>query len=436
MVLVPSSHLIDITPLKLSPAYARLWVGQMVSGIGGQMTIVAVGLHIYQLTNSTLSVALVGIIALGPAVLAGLYGGALADAFDRKRVALIAAIVSWGSTGTIATLAWLGLESVPSLYLLTAVTAAASTILNATQSAITPRLLPRELLPAAAALGGIANGLAITVGPAVAGVLVALVGFGWTYSFDVILFVAAFIGILLLPRLPPTAERTGSHVSAIVDGLRFLRRAPNIRMNFLVDIVAMVFGQPRVLYPAAGALLLGGGPITVGILTASFAIGALTASLFSGRLGSVRLHGVAIGRAIQFYGLFILGLGVVFAIVSFAGWSVDSGSDAETARIVMIVAAAIVLAGAGASDEVSAIFRSTMLQAAVPDHFRGRVQGIFIVVVQGGPRLGDLYVGLLSVLGFLWLPPVVGGIVIVLLVGLMVARAKTFRFYDSAQPTP
>ncbi|MFD1712949.1 MFS transporter [Amnibacterium flavum] len=433
---MPGSHLIDTTPLKLSPAYARLWVGQTVSGIGGQMTIVAVGLHIYELTNSTLSVALVGIIALGPAVVAGLYGGALADAFDRKIVALIAAIVSWGATGTIATLAWLGLETVPTLYVLTAITAAASTILNATQSAITPRLLPRELLPAAAALGGIANGLAVTVGPAVAGVLVALVGFGWTYSIDVVLFVAAFIGILLLPRLPPTNTVRVSHVSAIVDGMRFLRRAPNIRMNFLVDIVAMLFGQPRVLYPAAAALLLGGDAITVGILTASFAIGALLASLFSGRLGAVRHHGVAIGRAIQFYGVFILALGVVFAVVTYGGWSVESGSSDETARIASIVVAAIVLAGAGASDEVSAIFRSTMLQAAVPDHFRGRVQGIFIVVVQGGPRLGDLYVGLLSLIGLLWLPPFVGGIVITLLVGLMVARSKTFRSYDSLNPTP
>jgi MFS family permease len=432
---VPSSHLIDITPLRQSPAYARLWAGQAVAGIGGQMTIVTVGLHIYDLTKSTLMVSLVGVIALLPTVLAGLYGGALADAFDRRKVALIAAIVSWVSTGTIATLAWLKLENVETLYLLTALTAASATILSATQQAITPRLLPRELLPSASALGGISSGLSITVGPALAGVLVAATGFGWTYTIDVVLFLAAFTGILLLPPLPPTLSSEGSRLGAIADGLRFLGRSPNIRMNFLLDIVAMVFGQPRVLFPAAAALLLGGTSITVGVLTASFAIGALLASVFSGRFGGVRRHGIAIGRAIRVYGVFIGGLGVVLATVSFGGWSVESGSDDETARLVSIGLAALMLAGAGAADETSAIFRSTMLQAAVPDHFRGRIQGVFIVVVTGGPRIGDLYVGVLSLLGLLWLPPFAGGIVIVLLVTVMVARSRTFKQYDALTPT-
>ncbi|MET0590678.1 MAG: MFS transporter [Naasia sp.] len=430
------SHLLDVTPLKQSPAYARLWAGQAVSGIGGQMTIVAVGLHIYEITESTFAVSLVGLFALVPTIAAGLYGGALADAFDRRRVALIAASVSWLSTGTIAALAWLGLETVPTLYLLTAVTASSATILNATQSAITPRLLPRELLPAAAALGGIATGISITVGPAVAGVLVAAVGFPWTYTVDVVLFVAAFVGIALLPALPPTHTSEHTRLRAIVDGLAFLRRAPNIRMSFLVDIVAMVFGQPRVLYPAAAALLLGGDAITVGILTASFAVGALLASLFSGRLGGVRLHGIAIGRAIRSYGLFIAGLGVVLAVVSLGGFSLESGSTDETARIVATALAALMLLGAGASDEVSAIFRSTMLQAAVPDEYRGRVQGVFIVVVSGGPRIGDLYVGTLSLFGALWLPPAMGGVIIVGLVALLIARSRTFADYDALDPKP
>jgi len=400
------------------------------------MTVVAVGLHIYDLTASTLAVSLVGIIALVPTIAAGLYGGALADAFDRKRVALSAALVSWLSVGTIATLAWLGLETVGTLYLLTAVAAAASTILSATLQAVTPRLLPADLLPAAAALGGISGGISVTVGPAVAGVLVAAVGFSWTYTVDVVLFLAVFAGILLLPTLPPERASEHTRFGAIVDGLRFLRRAPNIRTGFLLDIVAMGFGMPRVLFPAAGALLLGGDAVTVGILTSAFAVGALAVSTFSGRFGTVRRHGVAIARAIQVYGIFIGAFGLVLAVVSIGGWSVQSGSDDETARIISIAIAALMLAGAGAADETSAIFRTTMLQAAVPDHYRGRLQGIFIVVVTGGPRIGDLYVGMLSLIGLLWLPPVVGGVVIVVLVAATLARSGTFARYDAHDPKP
>ena len=435
---VPRSRslLLDVTPFRESPAFARLWVGQAISGIGGQMTIVAVGLHIYELTRSTLAVSLVGIIALGPTVIAGLYGGTLADAFDRRRVALISGLVAWISTGTIATLAWFGSESVGSLYVLTAITAAAATVLGTAQFAITPRLLRKELLPAASALGGITSGISITVGPAVAGVLVALVGFGWTYSVDVILFVAAFVGILTLPAMPPLASVARPGLASIAGGLRFLRIAPNIRMNFLIDTIAMVFGTPRVLFPAAGALVLGGGPITVGVLTAAYAIGALICSVFSGRLGTVRMHGRAIGIAVQFYGTFIAGFGAVLAVVMLGGLSTSRQTDLQGGQLLAIGLAALMLAGAGASDNVSAIFRSTMLQSAVPDEYRGRLQGVFIVVVTGGPRIGDLYVGIAATIGMLWMPPIVGGVIIVVLAAILVRRSAGFRSYDAVNPLP
>lgn len=428
------SHFVDLTPLRHSPAFARLWIGQAIAGIGGQLTIVAVGLHIYQLTGSTLAVAFVGVIALGPTVIAGLYGGALADAFDRRRLALGAAIVAWAATATIATLAWLGAETVGTLYALTAVTAAASTVISATSSAITPRLLPRELLPAASALNGISSGVSITLGPALAGVLVASVGYGWTYSLDVLLFAAAFAGIVRLPALAPDPDAGRAGFRAVGAGLRFLATAPNIRMNFLVDIVAMVFGQPRVLFPALGVLVLGGGPVTVGALTASFALGALLSGLFSGRLGEVRRHGRAIGWAVQAYGVAIAAFGCVVVVTVATGGNVAAAG--EPASLLPIVLAAVTLAAAGAADNVSAVYRSTMLQAAVPDAYRGRLQGVFIVVVTGGPRVGDLYVGLVASLGLLWLPPAVGGVLIIALTALLVARSRPFRAYDSLDPRP
>jgi hypothetical protein len=393
---------------------------------------------------ATFAVSLTGVVALVPTVLAGLYGGMLADAFDRRSVALISAVVSWLSTLAIAVLSWTRTESTLSLYVLTAGTAVATTVLLAAESSITPRLLPTRLLPAAAALNGVSIGLAVTLGPALAGVLVAAVGFQWCYTIDAVLFVFAMLSLIALPPMPPlgAVERPG--LKSLQGGIAFLAQAPNIRTSFFVDIVAMTFGQPRVLFPVVGGVLLGGGPITVGALSAAYAVGALVCSVFSGRLGAVRMQGRAIARAIEVYGLCILGFGVVLA-ASVAGEALGwTGSPGRTVLVPAIVLASLLLAGAGAADNVSAIFRSTMLQSAAPDGVRGRLQGVFVVVVTGGPRVGDLYVGVLASTGLLFLPPVVGGVLIVALVALLVrrrirwsdGRTGTFLGYDALAPTP
>ncbi|WP_244230651.1 MFS transporter [Rathayibacter sp. VKM Ac-2762] len=423
------SHVLDVSPLRESPAFARLWAGNVISGIGGQMTIVAVGLHIYELTGSTLAVALVGVVALVPTVIAGLYGGMLADAFDRRLVLLLAAVVAWGSTAGIAALAWLGAETPLSLYVLTAVNAVATTVIVTTRMTLAPRLLRTELVPAAAALGGIASGVEVTVGPALAGVLVASSGFAITYTIDVVLFLAAFLGIAGLPALVPEGERQRPGLESLRYGLGFLKGAPNIRMSFLVDIVAMTFGQPRVVFPAAAAVLLGGGAVTVGALTAAFAIGALISGVFSGRLSGVRRQGLAIGRSIQVYGAFVVAFGTVLLGAALVQ------HDASAPNAGLIALAAVALAGAGASDNVSSIFRQTMLQTAVPDNMRGRLQGVFIVVVTGGPRVGDLYTGLLASLALLWLPPLAGGLAIIAILAAVLRLRSGFRAYDALHPT-
>jgi MFS family permease len=429
------SHFVDLSPLRQSPAFARLWTGNAISGIGGQMTIVAVGLHIYSITHSTFAVSLVGGFALVPMIIFGLYGGMLADAFDRKLILTIAAVVAWGSTITLMTLAFTHVETVWPFYLLTTLNAVAATVLQTVRSAVIPRLLPARLLPAAAALNGVVFGIALTVGPALAGVLVATVGFAWTYSVDVLLFLSAFAGIFSLPKLAPEGDVQRPGLASLRYGLDFLRRAPNIRVSFVADIIAMTLGQPRVIFPAVGALVLGGGAITVGILTAAGAVGALLSSVVSGRLGHERWHGRAIRNAIMVYGLFIAAFGAVLAIMSLGPAGHVSGSLAN-AYIPAIVIAAVFLAGAGAADNVSSIFRSTMLQTAVPDNMRGRLQGVFTVVVTGGPRVGDLYVGIIASIGAIWLPPLLGGLLIIVLVATLVRVQRGFLQYDALAPTP
>ncbi|MCX7521270.1 MFS transporter [Microbacterium sp. STN6] len=426
---------VDLAPLRESPAFARLWIGSSISGIGSQLTIVAVGLQIYDLTGSTLAVALVALFALGPMIVFGLYGGMLADAFDRRRIALVSAIVAWSSTATIAALAWLHVESVWPLYLLTTVNAVASTVIGSTRAAILPRLLPARLLPAASALTGISSGVMITLGPALAGVLVASVGYGWTYMVDVVLFVSAFLGIATLPSIVPEGDIVKPGLRSLADGARFLRRAPNVRMTFIVDIVAMTFGQPRALFPAVGALVLGGGAVTVGILTAAFAIGALISSVFSGPLGHVRRQGRAIGRAITAYGASILAFGAVLGVMQLGGMT-HATTDFARVSVPGLALATLFLAAAGASDNVSAIFRMTILQTAVPDAVRGRIQGVFTVVVTGGPRVGDLYAGILATVIALWFPPALGGFAIVVILAVLMRVQRGFRQYDSFAPEP
>lgn len=434
---------VDITPLRVSPAFARLWFGGAISGIGSWLTLVAVGLQIYDITESTFAVSLVGGIGLIPMIVAGLWGGMIADAFDRKKVLIVSALIGWSSTIGLALIAWfdttLSHPPVWPLYLLATLGSVASTVQMATRASVTPRLIPGELVPAASALNGIAFGVQMTLGPALAGVLVASVGFGWTYLVDVVLFSTMFLGIITLPKMAPSegVERPGW--KSLKQGIDFLRNAPNIRMSFIVDIVAMTFGRPHVLFPALGALVFGGGAITVGVLTAAMAVGTFLASLFSGPVGHVHRHGLAVGRAITVYGGFVLllGLSVLGMQVGLANDLVAPiGEDFGQANFVALGIAAFAMLGMGASDEISAIFRGTMLLMAAPDGMRGRLQGIFTVVVTGGPRIGDLYIGVFATAVALWFPPVLGGILIIALIAVLVRVQKSFREYDARTPTP
>ena len=433
--LIGRRHFIDLSPFRASPAFTRMWIGSTLAGLGGQLTVVAIMLHMYDLTGSTFAVAMIAVAGLVPMIIAGLYGGMLADAFDRRIIALIAATLTLASTVLLAVLAWAQWETVWWLYALSIVNSAANTIVMAARQAIVPRLIPRELLPAASALNGITFGIMVMAGPALAGILVAFAGYAWTYSIDVVLMTALFLGLWTLPSIRPEGELVRPGLESLRDGWRFLKRASNIRLQFLLDIIAMTFGQPLALLPAIGAVLLGGGPITTGALTASVAAGAFLSSLFSGPTGRVRRQGLGIERAILVYGGSIAAFGLVLGAAALGRFA-PATVDADTPNLVLIVVAALTLAVSGAADNVSSIFRGTMVQAAVPDAIRGRLQGVFIVVVAGGPRLGALYAGTLATLTALWFPPLLGGFIIIGLVAMLVRLNPRFRLYDAEHPVP
>jgi MFS family permease len=419
--------LADITPLRESPAFHRLWLGSTVSNLGSQLTLVAVSLEVYRLTQDSLYVGILSIFALVPLVLGGLLGGSIADAHDRRQVALLASSVLWLTTACLALQAWLHVGNVWLLYVLVAVQSGAQAINQPARSAIIPVLVRKELLPAANALSMISFGLAMTAGPLLAGVLVAWVGFGWTYTLDVVSFVFAFWALLRLPPMPPGKDARRAGVRSVVEGFHFLGTRPNLRMTFIIDLVAMIFAQPRALMPAIGALMIGGGETTVGVLLASTAVGAFLAGLFSGPLGAIRRQGTAVVWSVMGWGASIAAFGLVVVLAG------RSGAEGVT---LWLLPAALCCALAGISDSVSAVFRTTILQAATPDHLRGRLQGVFIVVVAGGPRIGDMLAGggtkLLSE-GWVLL---LGGLLCIAVAWVLAHCQSGFLKYDARNPVP
>ena len=419
--------LADVTPLRESPAFRRLWLGSAVSALGSQLTIVAVSLEVYRLTQDSLYVGLLSIFALVPLVFGGLLGGSVADAHDRRKVALLASSVLWLTTACLALQAWLQLGNVWLLYVLVAVQSGAQAINQPARSAIIPVLVRKELLPAANALSMISFGLSMTAGPLLAGVLVAWIGFGWTYTIDVLSFGFAFWALLKLPPMPPGEHARPAGLRSVVEGFRFLGTRPNLRMTFIIDLVAMIFAQPRALMPAIGALMIGGGETTVGILLASTAVGAFLAGLFSGPLGAVRRQGVAVVWSVMGWGASIAGFGLVVLL---------AGRTGAAGVTPWLLPAALCCALAGIADSVSAVFRTTILQASTPDHLRGRLQGVFVVVVAGGPRLGDLLAGggtkLLSE-GWVVL---LGGLLCIGLAWTVAHLQSGFLKYDARNPVP
>jgi len=425
--------LLDLEPLRSNPDYRRLYAGFTLSNVGSQLAVVAIGLQVYDLTRSTASVGIVGLCALVPLVVMGLYGGTLVDHFDRRIVGLIAQSVAFLVSILCALQAWMGNTQVWVLYALVAAWNAAFAVSSPARTSIYPRILRRDQLPAANALSVFAMNASMTVGPLLAGLLVDWGGFRMAYTVDAVITTAALWGLARLPSLPPEPANPGDTdaapstpgIRSVLDGFSFLATRPNVRMTFIADICAMVLAQPRVLFPAAGAVIFGGGATTVGALSAAAAVGGIGAMFFSGRLGSVIHQGRAILISIVGWGAAIAGLG---AAMLAAGEVLTRGQALWVALFAMAVA--------GASDSVSAVFRTTILQSATPDHLRGRLQGVFIVVVAGGPRLGELLGGFVAENVGEGMTAVIGGFACVAAIVVLARLTPSFLRYDARNPTP
>jgi MFS family permease len=372
------SWMIDTRPLRVV-AYRRMWVGNGVSYFGFQFTSVAVPVQMFAITHSSAWVGLIGIAGLIPLLIFGLWGGAAADVVDRRKLLLASSTLAWVATVGLLIQALAGLHSGYVLLALTAVQSAGFAVSSPARQAIIPRIVPPDLVPSANTLAYTTTTAGGVLGPLAAGLIFGVwstnAGVTVAYLVDAALFTISFWATWRLPPIPPVQHEEGlarptAGLRGIIEGLRFLTTQPVLLLSFAVDIIAMVFAMPRALFPQIAADRFHSAA-AVGYLFSAIAIGSVVGGLTSGWISRVKRQGVAL----------------VCAVV---GWGLAIGFSGFAHQLWLMV---LLLAVGGAADLVSAVYRQSILQVFAPDQLRGRLQGVFTVVVAGGPRLGDLRAG-------------------------------------------
>jgi MFS family permease len=371
------SILADITPLRRHRHFRRLWFGLTVSGIGSQLTLVGVAFQAYTLTHSTLVVGLISLVALVPTLIGSLVGGSIADAMDRRRVLLLTQLMLAASSAALVANA---LVSHPQLWVLFVAISASAAFQGLdwpTRTAITPMIVPAEDLASSYALQSVVTNLAVVVGPALAGLVIAQFGLGVLYGIDVVSYGATLLSAALLPSLRPAGGGTPPSLRSVAEGLRYLRGESLLAATVALDLNAMVFGMPKAVFPALGIGLFKGGAGTVGLLYAAPGAGALIGSVFSGWINDVRSRGRALVLCMLVWGAAIAAFGVIPVL-----WI-----------------GLVLLALAGGADVIGTVFRVAILQSSAPEQLQGRLSGVFFAAAVSGNRLGDGESGLAASLG-------------------------------------
>jgi MFS family permease len=408
-------HLMDLTPLKVSRDFRLLFFGHSVSNFGDEIVAVAIPFQVFQLTGSTLAVGLLGLAALVPVFVFPIVGGAFADALERRKLVTVTHAILAAMSGLMAVNAALPHPLLWPMYVFTFLAAGLYTFNRPALDTWPARLLNKSLLPSSNALDAGFGTFAGMLGPVAAGFLLVAIEPAGVFLVDVVTFLVVIVAVRMMHPSPPAHEGNEVSWEAVKDGFRFLKGKRNVQSVFLADLNAMIFGFPMALLPAVALALDPERQAQVlGFLYAAPAAGAFLATVFSGRARDVRRQGRAIMLSIVVWGAAI----VVFGM----------------SHVLWLSLAMLAIAGAG--DMVSGIFRLSIIQAAVEDRFRGRLEGIGMAVWATGPALGDVESGVVATLTSTSTSIVSGGLITIVGIGILGRFAPGFWRYDARDPTP
>jgi MFS family permease len=360
--------LVDLEPVRRDRDFRMLWLGQLVNGLGRQVTVVALPFELWQLTHSSLSIGLLALVQLAPILIFSLGGGAVADAVDRRRLLIVTQLFLAATSLTLAVLATQPSSPIWALYAVAFVAAGVGAVDGPARTSALPRLVPRERLPAAIAVNWLSGQTVAVAGPVFAGVLIATSGVAAAFAFDVLTFLASLAALLVIAPIPPHPNARRPSLRSVAEGLAFARDRRIVLATLAVDFDAMIFGMPSSLFPQLALTVFNTGAAGYGLLNAAPAVGALIGAAFSGWVGSVRRPGRGVVVAVAGWGAAIVAFGLLTAYFPLA---------------------LICLAVAGGADVVSAVLRSSIVQLTTPDRLRGRLSSIYMLVVTSGPRFGD-----------------------------------------------
>ena len=398
---------IDFTPLKRYPDFRRLWLSGLISYFGSMFTYVALPFQVKQLTGSYLAVGLIGLVEIIPLVVFGLYGGVLADHMDRKRMIWATEFAALFLSTILLINSLLPSPKLAVIYIVAALFSAVDGLQRPSADAILPRLVEHKDLPAASALMSLRWQMGMITGPSLAGVLISIAGVSAGFILDILTYVLALFILIRVKNVPPMKESEKPSFSSLVAGVKYATSRKDLMGTYLVDLAAMFFAMPTALFPFWAEQV--GAPWALGLFYAAGTIGSILVTLTSGWVKSYTKHGRAI---------FLAAL----------GWGVAITLAGVTNNLFLIL---LFLILAGASDMVSALFRSTLWNQSIPDEFRGRLAGVELISYSVGPLGGQTRAGFTAELTSLRTSVISGGLLCIGFVTLFSSLLPDFRKYDS-----
>jgi MFS family permease len=398
---------IDFSPLKRYPDFRRLWLSGLISYFGSMFTYVALPFQVKELTGSYLAVGLIGLVEIIPLVVFGLYGGVLADHMDRKKMIWATEAAALCLSGVLLINSLLPQPKLILIYIVAALFSAVDGLQRPSADAILPRLVEHKDLPAASALMSLRWQVGMVTGPALAGVLISIAGVSAGFILDILTYLLALFILLKVKSVPPMKESEKPSFSSLVAGVKYATSRKDLMGTYLVDLSAMFFAMPTALFPFWAEQV--GAPWALGLFYAAGTIGSILVTLTSGWVKSYTKHGRAIFLA-------ALGWGVAITL-------------AGVSNNLFLILLFLILAGA--SDMVSALFRSTLWNQSIPDEFRGRLAGVELISYSVGPLGGQTRAGFTAERTSLRTSVVSGGLLCIGFVTLFTALLPEFRKYDS-----